>query len=331
MARITLGFLVTLALAAMSPAMLPIMPANAQGAIRTFVSTTGSDSNPCSITSPCRHFSAAIGATAAGGEVDALEPGAYGSFSINKAITIEGQGWSYVAPPPDGQAIFIAAGANDDVNLSGLSLNGVGVANATGILFLSGASLNIQDSKIRNFSGAGVTFQPNTASQLFVSNTLIAGILSQQTGVGAEAISISASGSVDVGGTLDHVQIENSSGGMMITTEPNQTFELTISNTIIAKTGLSGFNSPGLLCQTTTDGGGTANIMIRESTIANNNQGLQSDASGCNIWITRSTISGNGSGWSLENGGKIVSYQDNNVTLNGGNGGGTPSSDSGYQ
>jgi hypothetical protein len=52
MARMTLGFLVTLALAVM----LPAMPANAQGAIRTFVSTTGSDSNPCTITQPCRAF-----------------------------------------------------------------------------------------------------------------------------------------------------------------------------------------------------------------------------------------------------------------------------------
>jgi hypothetical protein len=326
MARMTLGFLVTLALAVM----LPAMPANAQGAIRTCVSTTGSDSNPCTITQPCRHFSAAIGATAAGGEVDALEPGAYGSFSINKAITIEGQGWSYVAPPPDGQAIFIAAGANDDVYLSGLSLNGVGVASATGILFLSGASLNIQDSKIRNFTNSGINFQPNTASQLFVSNTLIAGILSQQTGVGADAISISANGSVNLGGILDHVQIENSTGGVVVTTEPNQTFQLTISNTMIAKIELSGFNSPALLCQTSLNGGGTANIMIRESTIANSNQALQSGASGCNIWISRSTIVGNGTGWTAGPG-KIVSYQDNNVTLNGSNGGGTPSSTSGYQ
>jgi hypothetical protein len=326
MARMTLGFLVTLALAVM----LPAMPANAQGAIRTFVSTTGSDSNPCTITQLCRHFSAAIGATAAGGEVDALEPGAYGSFSINKAITIEGQGWSYVAPPPDGQAIFIAAGANDDVYLSGLSLNGVGVASATGILFLSGASLNIQDSKIRNFTNSGINFQPNTASQLFVSNTLIAGILSQQTGVGADAISISANGSVNLGGILDHVQIENSTGGVVVTTEPNQTFQLTISNTMIAKIELSGFNSPALLCQTSLNGGGTANIMIREPTIANSNQALQSGASGCNIWISRSTIVGNGTGWTAGPG-KIVSYQDNNVTLNGSNGGGTPSSTSGYQ
>src|SRR5258708_14267360 len=83
---------------------LPAVPAQAQS-IRTFVSTAGSDSNPCSLTQPCRHFSAAVAATAVGGEVDALDPGAYGSFPILPAITIQGQGGSHVAPPAGGNAI----------------------------------------------------------------------------------------------------------------------------------------------------------------------------------------------------------------------------------
>src|SRR5712691_3568323 len=103
-------------------------PANAQ-AIRTFVSVAGSDSNPCSLASPCRHFSAAVAATAVGGEVDALDPGAYGSFTISQAITIEGQGWSYIAPPANGNGITINA-VSGDVFIRGVSLNGVGVANA---------------------------------------------------------------------------------------------------------------------------------------------------------------------------------------------------------
>src|SRR5258708_12854437 len=95
----TLFIAAALALAAT----LPPVQAQAQS-IRTFVSTAGSDSNPCSITLPCRHFSAAVAVTSAGGEVDALDPGAYGSFTISQAITIEGQGWSYVAPPANGNA-----------------------------------------------------------------------------------------------------------------------------------------------------------------------------------------------------------------------------------
>src|SRR6202163_1048343 len=73
--------LASVVLAAALAAVLPAAPAQAQAqAIRTFVSTAGSDSNPCSITQPCRHFQAAVNATSAGGEVDALDAGAYGSL-----------------------------------------------------------------------------------------------------------------------------------------------------------------------------------------------------------------------------------------------------------
>src|SRR5258708_4776095 len=152
---------------------LPAVSAHAQS-IRTFVSTAGSDSNPCSLAQPCRHFSAAVAATAAGGEVDALDPGAYGSFTISHAITIEGQGWSYVAPGANGVAITINAVVDrDKISIHGVSLNGVGVASATGIQFNSGQSLTVQDSFVRNFAGDGIDFKPTGGGFLFVSNTVV--------------------------------------------------------------------------------------------------------------------------------------------------------------
>src|SRR5258707_14093569 len=108
---------------------LPPVSAQAQS-IRTFVSVAGSDSNPCSLVAPCRHFSAAVAATAVGGEVDALDPGAYGSFTISQAITIEGQGWSYVAPPSGGAGITINDGGGN-IAIHGVSLNGAGIAGST--------------------------------------------------------------------------------------------------------------------------------------------------------------------------------------------------------
>ncbi len=73
MSRIVMAAAVTLVVA------LPAVQAQAQS-IRTFVSVAGSDSNPCTITQPCRHFQAAVNATAVGGQVDALDAGAYGSL-----------------------------------------------------------------------------------------------------------------------------------------------------------------------------------------------------------------------------------------------------------
>ena len=66
-----------------------IVPLSVQ-AQRTYVSAQhGSDSNPCSVTSPCRTFGAAIAAVAAGGEVIVLDSGGYGAVTVTKSVTLE--------------------------------------------------------------------------------------------------------------------------------------------------------------------------------------------------------------------------------------------------
>src|ERR1700722_9187324 len=150
---------------------LAAVSAQAQS-IRTFVSVSGSDSNPCSITAPCRHFSAAVTATAVGGEVDALDPGAYGSFTINHAITIEGQGWSYVAPPSGGAAITITA-SSGNVFIHGVSVDGVGTSGTDGIALTgSASSLAIIDCVIQNFTHDGIYLQPTGSLELSIRNTI---------------------------------------------------------------------------------------------------------------------------------------------------------------
>src|SRR5215467_10616789 len=65
--------------------------ANAQ-ATRTWVSGVGDDANPCSRTAPCKTWAGAISKTAAGGEIDALDPGGFGAVTITKPITLSGVG-----------------------------------------------------------------------------------------------------------------------------------------------------------------------------------------------------------------------------------------------
>src|SRR5205085_2322693 len=67
---------------------LPTTSAHAQ-ATRTWVSGVGDDANPCSRTAPCKTFAGAISKTAAGGEIDCLDPGGFGAVTITKAITID--------------------------------------------------------------------------------------------------------------------------------------------------------------------------------------------------------------------------------------------------
>ena len=64
------------------------VPASAQ-ATRTWVSGVGDDVNPCSRTAPCKTFAGAISKTAAGGEINCLDPGGFGTVTITKSMTID--------------------------------------------------------------------------------------------------------------------------------------------------------------------------------------------------------------------------------------------------
>ena len=272
-------------------------PAQAQSP-RTFVSAAGSDSNPCSFALPCRHFQAAVTATSLGGEVDALDPAGYGPITITQAITIEGQGWSYVAPPAGGNGITINA-VSGNVAIHGVSLNGVGIAApTTGILFNSGASLTVRDSVIQNFTSYGINFQPNTSthSRIFVSNTLL-------SDNGASGIEILPSGSGTVIGTISHVSMEGNGFGLGVVSVGPVT-NVTVSDSVASDNGADGVVSSG-----------PASVMVRNSTITNNGAGLEADTSGV-LRITRSTITGNGTGWLNSSGGVVLSYGDNNIDGN---------------
>src|SRR3954470_15467436 len=95
-------------------------------ATRTWVSGVGDDANPCSRTAPCKTFAGAISKTAAGGEIDVIDPGGFGTVTITKSITIDGQGTmaSILASATNG--INVNAGAGDTVILRNLSINGAG-------------------------------------------------------------------------------------------------------------------------------------------------------------------------------------------------------------
>src|SRR5258708_39226143 len=78
---------------------VPLLPAVAEAApppkspappppspqMRTYVSGTGNDSNPCLASWPCQTFQAAVALTVAGGELYVLDSANYGGVTINKS------------------------------------------------------------------------------------------------------------------------------------------------------------------------------------------------------------------------------------------------------
>jgi hypothetical protein len=128
---------------------------------RTFVSTAGSDSNPCTRAAPCRNFQAAMANTLAGGEVVALDSGGYGPVSIGMAVTIVGAPGVHAAvTATSGDAIHVAAGAGDTVILRNLYLNGLGATN--GVNYVSGRALHLEQLTSSGFDLFGVNHEaPN--------------------------------------------------------------------------------------------------------------------------------------------------------------------------
>jgi hypothetical protein len=293
--------------------LLPAVPAQAQ-ANRTFVSAAGNDSNNCAtVSTPCRHLANAYAATAANGEIDVLDPANYGALTITGPVSIEGHGWASIAAVSGGAAITINANTGDNINIIGVVLDGIAIANTTGIQFNgSGGTLTVRDSVIRNFGVDGITFQPNNTglSQLFVSNTLT-------SDNARSGIQIIPTGSGTTTGVLDHVQIINNNGdaGLHIESEA-QTITMTISDSVSANNARYGIFA-------SSDGGQPVSTMVRNCTIANNSVGspngggLASFLTGATMRVTRSTITGNGGfSWTTVAGGILLSYADNNIDGN---------------
>ena len=152
---------------------LPVSPAQAQ-ASRTWVSGVGDDANPCSRTAPCKTFAGAISKTAAGGEIDALDPGGFGAVTITKAITLDGGGGQVASVLVSGtNGIVVAAQPSDVVILRNLRINGIG-SGLTGIHFISGKQLIVDHADIFGFATNGVDV--TSASALVINNSTIANI-----------------------------------------------------------------------------------------------------------------------------------------------------------
>ena len=122
---------------------------------RSFVASSGLDSNPCTRQAPCRNFNAAMATTIAGGEVVALDSAGYGQVTITQSISL-------VAPNGVHAAIAVPAGTGISINapgstviLRGLYVNFTGGSNA--IQIYQGATVSVQGVTANNFvNGSGL-------------------------------------------------------------------------------------------------------------------------------------------------------------------------------
>src|ERR1700742_2465321 len=134
-------------LALIGACMLAI-PTTAQAqATRTWISGVGDDVNPCSRTAPCKTFAGAISKTAAGGEIDTLDPGGFGAVTITKAITIDAGPLAGGISSPTVNGVIINAGASDVVVLRNLVINGAGTG-LRGVNIVGGGTVRLENVTI---------------------------------------------------------------------------------------------------------------------------------------------------------------------------------------
>jgi hypothetical protein len=292
--------------------MLSVVPAAAQ-ATRTWVSGVGDDANPCSRTAPCKTFAGAITKTAAGGEIDVLDPGGFGAVTITKAITIAAEGSGEGGIVVGGtNAISVSAGANDIVILRGLQLDGgpPGSNSLNGVRFLTGSVLEIQNSSIRNFTGAspngyGILFAPSAASSLFVSDTVITSN-GNAPGSSGGGIDIKPTGGGSAKASLTRVNVVNNITGITADgTGSTGGISVSISDSTVAANTLSGFTA------FTPAGGAPVTMEIVRCVSANNHKGLDAGGAGTTLRIGYSTVTGNATGVGL--GGGTISSMGNNL------------------
>lgn len=294
-------------------------PASAQ-ATRTWVSGVGDDVNPCSRTAPCKTFAGAISKTAAGGEINCLDPAGYGTLNITKSITVDCTGTfgSALASSTTG---FIVNGAGIDVVLRGLSINGgsPSLPGVNGIRFLNGASLLVEDCIILGFrsgspNGFGIRIEASTAAALTVSNTVITNNGLGSTGGGILIQPTGASGTVRA--TLTNTQIVNNLGdGVRVDTTGNTGSGVAVTLDNVRVSGGSravSINAPS--------GAAGAAILITRSVASNASvAGLETAGPNAIIRAGDTTIIGNGTGVNVL-GGVLATFGNNRLVGNSSNG-----------
>src|SRR5215471_11883905 len=143
------GF-VWLLLSGVCEAAVPTVP-------RAFVSTTGSDTNPCSAVQPCRSFNQALTVVEPGGEIVVQDSGGYSTgFTITQSVTIDASAFNAsVISTSATDLCTINAGPSDRVILRGISFHGANVG-VKGINVTQVGSLYVEHCSFAEFFAQGI-------------------------------------------------------------------------------------------------------------------------------------------------------------------------------
>jgi hypothetical protein len=292
-------------------------------ATRTWVSGVGDDVNPCSRTAPCKTFAGAYSKTAAGGIINVIDAGAYGTVTIGKSLTIDGGGFPAGILATNVTGVLVN-GAGIEVVLRNLQISGAPSAAAptvygiNGVRFLNGAALHIENCHITEFknntagNGNGVVVDASAAGtyRLYIDDSTIENNGSGNDGGGVRLRPTGAS--TFVFATIRNSKIVNNNGYGLLSRD--RSF-VTISDADVSGNLRSGVN----LLTTGTIG----ETVVRDSILADNGSvnsgseaGVTSNGAASFIHIVGNSIVQSENGLRRLNGGHISSSGDNRSAAN---------------
>jgi hypothetical protein len=261
-------------------------PAAAQ-ATRTWVSGVGDDANPCSRTAPCKTFAGAISKTATGGEIDCLDPGGFGAVTITKSISIicdDISNGGVLVSGTNGITINDSGANNIVVVLQGLDFEGVNTG-LSGVSFVSGKLLQIDECLFRNFTVAGITFKPTTqgTSTLDVEDSTFS---NNASGIVADGSSATGAIVGTIHGTLISSSTSLTGAGISATKGTATKVVLILHDVTVSGGARDGLQATGA----------TGEMIVGDSTITGNAKGLETISGGFLLSYGNNQVNGNGSG-----------------------------------
>lgn len=232
-------------------------------ATRTWVSGLGDDVNPCSRTAPCKTFAGAISKTAAGGEINALDPAGYGTLTVTKSMTVDGAGTN-ASTLAAGTSGFIINAPNSEVRLRNITINGAGTGTG-GIRIIAANRVFIENVLIDGFTQNGITIE-SAAAKVSIKNTIIRN---------AQGNCVNADGT-DATVLIADSSFEGCAAGVSATKA-----NVTVIHSVVA------FNEVGI------QSGAGATVRLSNVTVTNNACGLNAVSGGSIISFKNNAIGGN--------------------------------------
>lgn len=286
---VTLSLVATLGIASLAQAQ----------ATRTWVSGVGDDANPCSRTAPCKTFAGAISKTAAGGEIDVLDPGGFGAVTITKSLKIDGGPFTGGILAAGVNGILVNAAATDVIMIRNISFNGNNTVGAfNGIRVLSAKALHVDGCEFYDWGGRGISIEtPNSINvsvrRSVIRNNTSHGILALPNGAGSVQLNVEDTGIIGNGGNA----IDLAGNG----------------DAVVTRSNLSLNTGAGIILEAA-----SSRAKLESTTIASNGFGIFSgNGTAPTCFISRCIITRNNDGLHF-GGGSIIGFNNNTIVDNGG-------------